>query len=103
MNRANGIFFIVAIAANIAVPYWFMRDIRARYPSLWTAIGSPSPMGESAGSLVSKTLKGLRRLSSDPGITHDQRLYCLRSLWLLAATYVLGIAAILIVVAQRKF
>ena len=100
MTTLSTSFVLVAAGMSILIPYLFMRDIRSRYPSLWATIGSPGQR-DSFASLVSKTVKGLRRLAASPAIPESQRLYCLRWWWALVIVYVLTGGALLIALAGR--
>ena len=93
---------VAVTAASIAIPELVIRDLRRRYPSLWPALGSPR-WTDSSVTFVSKTIKGLRRLSADAAIPNEQRVYCLRFWRLLVATYICYGAVVLIALADRYY
>jgi hypothetical protein len=95
------LFLILATVGVIAVPWWFLRDIRSRHPRLWERIGSPVAMTESSVSLPVKIFRGLYRLRCDESLTDEERLYCSRYWWLLLVVYGLEVLAICLMVRGR--
>jgi hypothetical protein len=95
------IFALVATIGAVAVPWVFLRDIRSRYPDLWTQIGSPTVMRESCVSFASKVIRGLHRLRSDASLTREQREFCSRYWRLLVLVYGLEAIAVCMVAASR--
>jgi hypothetical protein len=101
MTAAVTLFSIAAIVANIALPFVFVRDVRARFPALWTALGSPAPTTDSMAVTVSKTLKRLRAVSADAAFPPEQRTYARRWWQYFVAAYVCGFGGFLLIVIAR--